>query len=118
MAGRAVHGRERRSFMARNVTQPGDPVARNGLLSRRIFLEGALGASALGATAAAAAAEPLAVQPWMKTPGAGFAPYGQPSRFEDKVVRLVPPPPNPATPGVGASRTPLHLLDGMITPSG
>src|SRR5262245_44808524 len=103
--------------MERNATPPGDPVAGNGLLSRRIFLEGALGAGAAGAVSAAAA-EPLAVQPWMKVPGAGFAPYGQPSRFEDKVVRLVPPPPNPATPGVGASRTPLHLLDGIITPSG
>ena len=30
----------------------------------------------------------------------------------------MPPPPNPATQGVGAARTPLHLLDGMITPSG
>jgi sulfane dehydrogenase subunit SoxC len=104
--------------MERNARHPGDPVAGNGLLSRRIFLEGALGAGAIGAAATAAAAEPLAVQPWMKQPGAGFAPYDQPSRFEDKVVRLVPPPPNPATQGVGAARTPLHLLDGMITPSG
>ena len=35
-----------------------------------------------------------------------------------KVVRFIPPPPNPATQGVGAARTPLHLLDGIITPSG
>src|SRR5262249_47213076 len=118
MAGRAARGRERRSIMARNVTQPGDPVAGNGLLSRRIFLEGALGAGALGAGVAAPGAPAPPAPPWGKTPGAGFAPSGQPSRFEDKVVRLVPPPPNPATPGVGASRTPLHLLDGMITPSG
>ena len=47
-----------------------------------------------------------------------FAGYGQPSRFEEKAVRLIPPPPNPATEGVGAARTPLHLLDGIITPSG
>jgi sulfane dehydrogenase subunit SoxC len=58
------------------------------------------------------------VQSWMKIPGAGFAGYGQPSRFEEKVVRLIPPPPNPATQGVGAARTPLQLLDGIITPSG
>lgn len=103
--------------MARNTRDRNEPVAGNGLLSRRLFLEGALGAGA-GVAATAATAEPLAVQPWMKQPGSGFAPYGQPSRFEDKVVRLVPPPPNPATQGVGASRTPLHLLDGMITPSG
>ena len=53
----------------------------------------------------------------MKVPGAGFAGYGQPSRFEDKVVRAILSPPNPPTPGVGTARTPLHLLDGMITPS-
>jgi sulfane dehydrogenase subunit SoxC len=54
----------------------------------------------------------------MKEPGAGFTPYGQPSRFEQKVVRMIPPPPNPATTGIGASRTPHHLLNGMITPNG
>jgi sulfane dehydrogenase subunit SoxC len=54
----------------------------------------------------------------MKVPGTGFTGYGQPSRFEDKVVRVSPPPANPATQGVGAARTPLHLLDGIITPSG
>ncbi|MFL5039400.1 MAG: sulfite dehydrogenase [Xanthobacteraceae bacterium] len=98
--------------------QPDDPAAGNGILSRRVFLEGAFGAGAAGAGVSGALAEPLPVQPWMKAPGAGFAPYGQPSRFEDKVVRAIPAPPNPATQGIGAARTPLHLLDGMITPSG
>jgi sulfane dehydrogenase subunit SoxC len=88
------------------------------MLSRRVFLEGALVTGTVGASVSSASAEPLAVQRWMKVPGAGFAGYGQPSRFEDKVVRLIPPPPNPATQGVGAARTPLHLLDGIITPSG
>ena len=98
--------------------EPGDPAAGNGILSRRIFLEGALVAGATGAGLSGASAEPLAVQRWMKVPGAGFAGYGQPSRFESKVVRFIPPPPNPATQGVGPARTPLHLLEGMITPSG
>src|SRR6516165_5980028 len=93
-----------------------DPAAGNGILSRRIFLEGAAVAGAAGVSSAMA--EPLPVQPWMKEPGAGFAPYGQPSRFEDKVVRAILSPPNPPLPGVGTARTPLHLLDGMITPSG
>jgi sulfane dehydrogenase subunit SoxC len=97
---------------------PGEPVAGNGILNRRIFLEGALAAGAATAGASAAAAQPLAVEPWMKTPGAGFEPYGQPSKFESKVVRVIPTPPNPATQGVGTARTPLHLLDGIITPSG
>src|SRR5688500_1574560 len=98
--------------------QPGDTAAGNGILSRRVFLEGALLAVAAGASASDAMAEPLTAQPWMKVPGAGFAGYGQPSRFENKVVRVFPPPPNPASQGVGPARSPLHLLEGMITPSG
>ena len=88
--------------MVGTKTNPEPAVAGNGILSRRIFLEGALVAGATGAGLSSASAEPLAVQPWMKVPGAGFAGYGQPSRFEDKVVRFIPPPPNPATQGVGA----------------
>ena len=98
--------------------EPGDPAAGNGILSRRIFLEGALVVGATGAGLSCGSAEPLTVQPWMKVPGAGFAGYGQPSPFESKVARFVPPPANPATQGVGAARTPLHLLEGIITPSG
>jgi sulfane dehydrogenase subunit SoxC len=97
---------------------PGDPAAGNGILSRRIFLEGTIALGATGAGLSCGSAERLTVQPWMKVPGAGFAGYGQPSLFESKVVRFIPPPPNPATQGVGASRTPLHLLEGIITPSG
>src|SRR5215469_12164994 len=93
-----------------------NPVAGNGILSRRLFLEGTLVVGAAGVSASSALAEPLTVQPWMKVPGTGFTGYGQPSRYEDKVVRVTPPPPNPATQGVGASRTPLQLLDGIITP--
>jgi sulfane dehydrogenase subunit SoxC len=102
----------------RNTSGLDDPAAGNGILNRRIFLEGALAAGAAGAGIAAASAEPLAVAPWMKAPGAGFTAYGQPSRFEEKVVRVIPPPPNPVTQGIGTARTPLHLLDGIITPSG
>ena len=60
--------------MARRKTspEPGDPAAGNGILSRRIFLEGALAAGAAGAAVSGASAEPLTVQPWMKVPGAGF----------------------------------------------
>jgi sulfane dehydrogenase subunit SoxC len=93
-----------------------EPVAGNGLLNRRLFLEGIAVAGAMGATTAAA--EPLTVPQWSKQPGAPFEPYSQPSRFENKVVRTIPPPPNPVTVGIGTARTPLHLLDGMMTPSG
>src|ERR1700747_1024144 len=102
--------------MRKTHPEPGDPAAGNGILSRRLFLEGALVVGATGAGLSDGSAEPLTVQPWMKVPGPGFAGYGQPSPFESKVVKVFPPPPNPA--GVGASRTPLHMLEGMITPSG
>jgi sulfane dehydrogenase subunit SoxC len=106
--------------MVREKISPtlGDPTAGNGILSRRIFLESALAAGAMGAGISNARAESLTVQPWMKKPGAGFAGYGQPSRFEDKAARAILAPPNPPTPGVGTARTPLHLLEGVITPSG
>ena len=92
--------------------------AGNGMLNRRAVLEGALIAGVAGAGFSAARAEPLAVPRWSKEPGAPFTPYGEPSHFESKVVRSWAPSPNPATPGTGASRTPHHLLDGMMTPSG
>ena len=69
-------------------SEPNNPAAGNGILSRRLFLEGALVAGAAGAGVSSASAEPLTVQPWMKVPGTGFAGYGQPSRFENKVVRV------------------------------
>jgi len=97
---------------------PGDPVAGNGLLSRRLFLQGTVIAGAAGAAGTAAQADPLGVAPWMMVPGTGFTGYGQPSRFEEKVVRVIPPAANPAAQGVGPARTPLHMLDGIITPSG
>ena len=103
--------------MARKMNpEPGDPNGGNGISSRRLFLEGALVVGATGTGLSYGSAEPLKMQPWMKVPGSGFAGYGQPSQFESKVVKDFLPP--PATPGVGASRTPLHLLEGMITPSG
>ena len=100
-----------------------DHAAGNGILSRRVFLEHALiggvtGAAAVGTPLTAASSEPLAVPTWMKQPGAALSAYGQPSRFEGKVVRAVPPPPNPATQGIGTARTPLQLLAGTITPNG
>ncbi|HEY7662969.1 MAG TPA: sulfite dehydrogenase [Xanthobacteraceae bacterium] len=97
-----------------------EPAAGNGILDRRLFLEGAFvaAAGAAGAAAGPARAEPLAVARWMSEPGAALSAYGQPSRFESKVVRSLPPPPNPATQGIGTARTPLQFLNGTITPNG
>jgi sulfane dehydrogenase subunit SoxC len=94
-------------------------VAANGLLDRRHFLRGGAGtAIALGgiSSGAAAASEALRVELWMKVPGSPLVGYGQPSHFEDKVVRVAANPPN--SPGTGAARTPLHRLNGTITPNG
>jgi sulfane dehydrogenase subunit SoxC len=105
----------------RRKDQPfAEAAAGNGILNRRIFLERSLlvGAAGLGANASGALAEPLTVPRWSKEPGGPFTAYGQPSHFEDKVARTWAPPNNPATPGIGSSRTPHHLLDGTITPSG
>jgi sulfane dehydrogenase subunit SoxC len=95
-----------------------EPAAGNGLLNRR----GLFGAAATGSLAAlisrpgVAAAGELAVEPWMREPGPPFVGYGQPSRFESKVVRAFAAA--PGTTGTGASRTPHHLLNGTITPNG
>src|SRR5262245_50399025 len=96
----------------------GNEAAGNGVLNRRVFLERALLTGAAGAVGTDALAEPLAVQRWMKEPGAQFAAYGQPSRFEAKVARSFAPAANPATLGIGTARTPVQLLTGMITPNG
>src|SRR5882757_3238469 len=96
-----------------------DTVAGNGLVHRRMFLMAGTAAAASIASAALpdpAAADALQVEPWMKLPGSGFVGYGQPSKHEDKVVRTWNTA--PGTIGTGTSRTPHHLLDGMITPNG
>lgn len=91
-------------------------VAGGGLIDRRVLFEGAFAAGALAT--GAARAETLDNPAWSLTPGGPFTAYGQPSKFEAKTVRVWAPPANPGTPGIGASRTPHHLLDGMITPNG
>jgi sulfane dehydrogenase subunit SoxC len=91
-----------------------EPVAGNGLLHRRLFLQG--GAAALaGATLLTARAAPPDLPEWMKTPGAGMRPYGERSPRESQVQRFVGS--QPGTTGSGASRTPLEALEGIITPS-
>src|SRR5438552_11773234 len=96
-----------------------DTVAGNGLLHRRMFLTAGTAAAAAVASSALpnpSAADALPVEPWMQVPGSGFVGYGQPSKYEEKVARTWNTA--PGTTGTGAARTPLHLLDGMITPNG
>ena len=97
------------------VPSPPQQVAGNGLLDRRLFLS----ATAIGAGFAQPVdAAPLGNAPWSLVPGSGFNPYGLPSKFETAAIRKWAAPANPAAPSIGAARTPLHLLDGMLTPSG
>ena len=95
-------------------------MAGNGLVHRRMFLMAGTAAAASVASAALpdpAAADALQVEPWMKLPGSGFVGYGQPSKYRRQgradIWNIAP-----GTIGTGTSRTPHHLLDGMITPNG
>jgi sulfane dehydrogenase subunit SoxC len=100
---------------------PLEPVAGNGLLDRRTLLGGSVllaGATGVGLTTSptGATAEPLTDDPWSLAPGITIPPYGQPSRFEAKVVRTLTNP--NLEPRPSAARTPHHLLNGTITPNG
>lgn len=93
-------------------------------LNRRTFLARSAGfagaaAGVLAATAARAAeAVPPAIPPWMQSMGTPMRGYGQPSKFEAKVLRPTATGYATVTPGAGASRTPLQSLEGTITPNG
>ena len=98
------------------------PAAGNGLLDRRTLLKTGLRFGVIAVPAVAAAAQASqdkfdpARPPWMLKPGAAFTPYGSPSPHENEVVRF--PAPNRVMRNSGASFTPLHLMEGSITPNG
>jgi sulfane dehydrogenase subunit SoxC len=104
----------------RELAKSEHPVAGNGLLDRRALLRSALlsaGFAAAGVGAAQADDSIGADAPeWMKTPGRPFSAYGVPSKWQEKVQRVVTVA--PGRPGTGVSRTPLQLLEGTITPAG
>lgn len=94
--------------------------AGKGSMNRRTLLRGALfsaGFAAASADIARAQDNAGANAPeWMKTPGRPFSAYGTPSKWQEKVQRIFTIAPGRA--GTGVSRTPLHLLEGTITPGG
>jgi sulfane dehydrogenase subunit SoxC len=103
------------------------PKNRDTLASRRRFLAGAgvAGASAALSTVARASppakADPLIteIQDWNRQLGAGVdaAPYGKPSPFEKGVIRRnVPWLTADAISSINF--TPIHALDGIVTPNG
>ena len=103
-----------------------DSEHRKGHASRRFFLKaglagGAMAAGGLVAGRAGAAGDPLIteIQDWSRYSGDGVdaRPYGRPSEFEAHVVRKSVPWLT-ADPISSVNFTPLHELDGIITPSG
>ena len=91
-----------------------DGFDRRTLLRAGIFVAGIAG---IGSGIAQAAESIGADAPeWMKAPGRSFSTYGVPSKWQEKVQRAIAFP--PGRPGTGSSRTPLHLLEGTITPNG
>jgi len=97
-----------------------ESVAGNGLLDRRTMLRAGLFTAGIAGVAPAIAqtAESIGTNApeWMKMPGRSFSAYGMPSKWQDKVQRVLTP--LPGRPGTGSSRTPIHLLEGAITPNG
>src|SRR5262249_36391216 len=111
----------RRSRRKVKSLSPPLPVAGNGLLDRRALLGRGIAFAGAATTAGvtsliSAAAEPLTNGPWSLGPGLPVPPYGQPSKFEQKVVRTLSNP--KLEPRGSAARTPHHLLNGTITPNG
>jgi sulfane dehydrogenase subunit SoxC len=95
-------------------------VAGNGLIHRRALLRGALFSAGIAAASAGIAQADDSIganaPEWMKTPGRPFSAYGTPSHWQEKVQRIFTIAPGRA--GTGVSRTPLHLLEGTVTPGG
>jgi sulfane dehydrogenase subunit SoxC len=90
-------------------------------LLKTAALVGASAALAGKASAQTAAPDPLItdIQDWNRTlgPGVDAAPYGKPSKFEAHVVRRNVPWLTADT-ASSVNFTPLHELDGVVTPNG
>ena len=104
------------------MSEPIEPDNAPKRASRRRFLTGAAGLAAASAAGAALANDknlPPNVAGWSKQlgDGVGVRPYGNPSKYEKDVARRTVPWLT-ATPESSVSFTPLHQLDGIITPNG
>ena len=97
--------------------------SRDPITTRRGFLKAtaAAGGAAMTAGAAQAAGDPLITekQPWAQALGDGVdaTPYGLPIKFEEDVIRRNVPWLT-ADPISSINFTPIHALDGTITPQG
>ena len=97
-----------------------ESLAGGSAIHRRELLRGALYSAGIAAASAGIAHADDGIganaPEWMKTPGRPFSAYGMPSKSQEKVQRIFTIAPGRA--GTGVSRTPLHLLEGTITPNG
>ena len=100
--------------------QLGEPVAGNGLLHRRFFLQTSAAVAGAAATLGVAKAESIgaSMPVWSQKPGAEFNGYGMPSHWRDNIKRLVVTNAPPGREVTGSSRTPIEFLEGTITPAG
>ena len=94
--------------------------AAGGLIDRRAFLQAGVvlgvGGASVGMGATALVAE--TIPPSMLIPGTPMSAYGVPSKYEASVQRLLKKRAVNVSPGTGSSRTPLHRLNGIVTPNG
>lgn len=92
--------------------------ADNGLHHRRLFLKSGLAFSVATLLPQSVEAQDTIIDrpDWMTVPGGDFSNYGRPSPHEDDAIRWTMA--NPGSPGSGVSWTPLHKLEGIITPNG
>lgn len=83
-------------------------------LSRRQFIRNS--ATGLAGIAAGSATANTEIPASWQTPGAEFSNYGQPGQSRDSPIRWISA--DRSIPGNGVSWTPLHALEGTITPNG
>jgi sulfane dehydrogenase subunit SoxC len=103
-----------RQSSARPEAESSPLVRRRNFLARSASVAGVAAATGV---ASAVQAQDLAGQTWERSYGSAFTGYGQPSRFEQPVVRHVGRPYGDLAPGTGAALTPIESLEGIITPS-
>jgi sulfane dehydrogenase subunit SoxC len=112
----------RRSAFPESRSDSPSPSPRRVFLAHGVKAAGAIAAGSVASTAGAQArpTEPSSGQlpSWMTTEGAPMRAYGQPSKFEEPVKRLVGQPYGKLAPGAGVSFTPLQSLTGTVTPNG
>ena len=104
---------------APNRDTPDTAKGRRGFLKQGAALvTGAASATLAQGADSTTAAQALAGHPWERVYGAAFTGYGQPSRFEQPVMRHIGKPYGDLAPGSGSALAPIESLEGIITPSG